>query len=143
MIVLDTDHLSLLCGRQQPTGHRLRRSLERPTITEIVTTIVTYEEQSRGWLASCAKHQARGQLVENYRHLSKHLEDFRSIHVARISTWPPHRIFPELKTISPPGRRRWTCRIASIVLSRGATLLSRNLGDFRKVPDLKVEDWSA
>jgi len=33
-------------------------------------------------------------------------------------------------------------KLASIVLLRNATLLSRNLGDFRKVPGLKVEDWS-
>jgi tRNA(fMet)-specific endonuclease VapC len=33
-------------------------------------------------------------------------------------------------------------KIASIVLSRGDTLLSRNLVHFSKVPDLHVEDWS-
>jgi len=33
-------------------------------------------------------------------------------------------------------------RIAAIVLSRDATLLSGNLADFREVPGLKVEDWT-
>jgi tRNA(fMet)-specific endonuclease VapC len=33
-------------------------------------------------------------------------------------------------------------KIAAIVLSHDATLLSRNLMDFRKVPGLKVEDWT-
>ena len=33
-------------------------------------------------------------------------------------------------------------KIAAIVLANGATLLSRNLSDFRKVPGLKVEDWT-
>jgi tRNA(fMet)-specific endonuclease VapC len=34
-------------------------------------------------------------------------------------------------------------KIAAIALTSNATLLTRNLIDFRKVPDLKVEDWSA
>jgi tRNA(fMet)-specific endonuclease VapC len=33
-------------------------------------------------------------------------------------------------------------KIAAIVLAHDATLLSRNLSDFRKVPGLKVEDWT-
>ena len=32
-------------------------------------------------------------------------------------------------------------RIASIVIATNATLLSRNLRDFVRVPKLKVEDW--
>ena len=32
-------------------------------------------------------------------------------------------------------------RIASIVPANSATLLSRNLRDFERVPDLQVEDW--
>ena len=34
-------------------------------------------------------------------------------------------------------------KIAIIVLSQNATLLSRNLADFRQIPDLRVEDWTA
>jgi hypothetical protein len=34
-------------------------------------------------------------------------------------------------------------KIAALVLSHGATLLSRNLADFRRTPDLQVEDWAA
>jgi predicted nucleic acid-binding protein len=32
-------------------------------------------------------------------------------------------------------------KIASIALVHGATLISRNVTDFSKVPDLKVADW--
>ena len=32
-------------------------------------------------------------------------------------------------------------RIASIALTHDATLLSRNLRDFTKIPGLRVEDW--
>ena len=33
-------------------------------------------------------------------------------------------------------------RIAAIVLESGATLVSRNLADFRPIAELDVEDWS-
>ncbi len=33
-------------------------------------------------------------------------------------------------------------KIAAIVLANDSMLLSRNLSDFRKIPGLKVEDWT-
>ena len=33
-------------------------------------------------------------------------------------------------------------RIAAITIARDALLISKNLTDFRKVPGLRVEDWT-
>jgi predicted nucleic acid-binding protein len=32
-------------------------------------------------------------------------------------------------------------KIAAVVLARDATLLTRNLSDFRRIDNLKIEDW--
>lgn len=92
MLVLDTDHLSALEWRDSEPAKRLRDRM-RCSKEERVTTIVTYEEQCRGWLA----YIKRATSVEQ--------------------------------------------EIAAIVMAQDATLLSRNLKDFEKVPGLKVEDW--
>ena len=34
-------------------------------------------------------------------------------------------------------------KIAAIALRQDTTLISRNLADFRKIPGLRVEDWTA
>jgi tRNA(fMet)-specific endonuclease VapC len=39
--------------------------------------------------------------------------------------------------------RKMDMRIGAIVLEAGATLVSRNLRDFRRIPNLVVEDWTS
>jgi tRNA(fMet)-specific endonuclease VapC len=141
MLVLETDHLSLLMWKGSSQGLHLRNRLENPIDLEIVTTIITFEEKSRGWLVLSSRARSASQLVDYYSKLSTHLDDFRSLGVlgfdlaASVVYWGLKKSRIRIGTMD--------LRIASIVLSRGATLLSRNLGDFRQVPNLKVEDWSA
>ena len=57
MIVLDTDHLSILANVDSPRSQRLAdRLMEHNDL--VVTTIVCVEESLRGWLADI--HRAHG-----------------------------------------------------------------------------------
>jgi tRNA(fMet)-specific endonuclease VapC len=50
MIILDTDHISLLQHPDSTEGQRLVQRLAVSFDRDIVTTVVTVEEQMRGWL---------------------------------------------------------------------------------------------
>jgi len=52
MHILDTDHVSILERKVGPEAERLRFRLARVGKT---TTIITYEEQLRGWLSWLAQ----------------------------------------------------------------------------------------
>ncbi len=54
MVVLDTDHLSLLQRRESAGSQILQARLDRLDTGSRATTIVTYEEQTRGWMAYVA-----------------------------------------------------------------------------------------
>lgn len=66
MIILDTDCLSLLDREKLVESSKLRRKLEQFPAEEIFTTIITFEEQRRGWMAFLAKTKTAEQQVYAY-----------------------------------------------------------------------------
>lgn len=141
MVFLDTDHVTLLEQGASPAGSRLRERLTALPPSDAATTILTYEEQTRGWLAYMSRAKSVAQQVEAYRRLARHLDTYRSIPVVPFDEAAAVE-FQRLKSL----RLRlgtMDLRIAAVALSRGATLLTRNFADFKKVPGLQIEDWTA
>jgi tRNA(fMet)-specific endonuclease VapC len=140
MIILDTDHLSVLERHEQPAvGHLLSRLAELPA-AEVTTTVISYEEQMRGWMAYLARAPSMAHQITAYGRLLSHLDNYRRIPVLGFD----EAAATQFQSLRRRHRRMGTMdlKIASIVLSHGATLLSRNLGDFSEIPDLHVEDWT-
>jgi tRNA(fMet)-specific endonuclease VapC len=71
MLVLDTDHVSLLQWGGGEEAERLRARLQIAG-EEVAVTVISYEEQTRGWLAYVARARTLGQQVEAYRRLRRH-----------------------------------------------------------------------
>src|SRR2546425_4361437 len=140
MVVLDTDHMSLLewSGAQGSATLRTRLATLQPA--EVVTTIISYEEQVRGWMAYIARTRSITQQVEAYRRLHRQLDNYCRIPVIAFDAPAAVRFQQLRRTRLRIGTM--DVKIAAIVLSREATLLSRNLADFGQVPGLQVEDWT-
>ena len=141
MIVLDTDHISLLQKANNPDGERLRVRLRAVPAEEQATTIISYEEQTRGWLAYLGRGTSLAHQIDAYRRLGRQLENFCGIRVLAFD----ERAAVEFQRLRQARIRIGTMdlKIAAIALAQQATLLSRNVRDFRRVPGLQVEDWTA
>jgi tRNA(fMet)-specific endonuclease VapC len=141
MIVLDTDHVSLLEWGSGAAGQRLLARLRTLAPDEAVTTIITFEEQTRGWLAYSARARWLTQQVEAYRRLKRHLDLYRTIPVLEFDA----QAAAEFQRLKRSRLRIGTMdlKIAAIVLAHDAVLLARNLADFSRVPGLRVEVWTS
>lgn len=140
MVILDTDHMSVLERREQPGLGTLRNRLAEVPPSDVVTTVISYEEQMRGWMAYLARARSMAQQITAYDRLLAHLDNYRRISVLGFDE-AAAMVFQRLRR----SRLRigtMDLKIAAIVLARDATLLSRNLDDFRQIPDLHVEDWT-
>jgi tRNA(fMet)-specific endonuclease VapC len=140
-VILDTDHLSVLQWQEQPACDRLLARLDQLAPDDIATTIVSFHEQVQGWLAYLQRARKPEQIVRAYAKLEAVWRSFLKMNVlsftdeAQARFTSVRRECPRLATMD--------VRIASIALVTGASLLSRNLRDFRDVPGLAVEDWTA
>jgi tRNA(fMet)-specific endonuclease VapC len=137
MLVLDTDHLVEL-DRGSSQGAALQQKLEDAG-DAVATTIISAEEQFRGWLAQLHRQRDPHEQIATYQRLQRRIAFFAAWHVLPWDTDAADIL---------QGLRRQRVRIgtmdlkiASIVLAHDATLLSRNLRDFQQVPNLRVEDW--
>jgi tRNA(fMet)-specific endonuclease VapC len=139
VLILDTDHLAALEGRSEARD-RLAKRLE-DSEDRIATTIISAEEELRGWLAQIRRLNDPHREVAAYERLLRRLEFFGAWTVLPWDTQAAD-VFVRLQ------RQRIRCgsmdlKIASITLAHGAVLLTRNMVDFAKIPGLRFENWLA
>ena len=140
MLILDTDHLSLV-DKDTMAAFNIGRRLAVVPPGEVAVSIITYEEQMRGWLSYVAQANNSVRQVEAYQKLRLFVERFHQIPLIDYDT----AASVEFQRLRHEGVRIGTMdlKIAATCLARGATLLTRSLKDFGKVPGLRAEDWSA
>lgn len=140
VLILDTDHISEF-DRGSPAGERLGKRLIESG-DEVGTTILSVEEQLRGWLAQI--HRLNGDPVGQipiYQRLQGRIEFF-----AHWIVLPWTQAGADLfLSFRKQGIRigAMDLKIACIVLTSRATLLTRNSGDFSKITGLRFENWLA
>jgi tRNA(fMet)-specific endonuclease VapC len=140
MILLDTDHVTLLKYPGSERAARLAQRLEALPDEEVVgVTIVTVEEQMRGWLAAVAKERSAKRQVTAYRELASLFEYFAAFHLALFDEQAADQFDHLRSTKSRLGTM--DLKIAAIAIVNQALLLSANRHDFEQVPGLRVENW--
>lgn len=140
ILILDTDTLTVLQRQTEPYYSRLRARLAAFPQEDVRTTVVSFEEQVRGWLSAIAGAKNEVQELAAYERLHTLLTFFSSIPVLAYDDAAAGH-FASLRLLRLHVGSM-DLRIAAITLSHDGLLLSRNLKDFGRVPELRVEDWS-
>src|SRR6516165_10031958 len=84
MILLDTDHLSVFRFAEHPRAVALRDRLESSSEQPYAATVISFEEQVRGWLAEISRARNSAQQVHPYDELAKVAEFFRKWEIVRF-----------------------------------------------------------
>ena len=81
MILVDTDHLTVLKYLDSARCQALQARLAATNEKRIGTTIVNVEEQMRGWLASIAREKDMDRQIPAYRELADLFRYFEHFHI--------------------------------------------------------------
>ena len=140
MLILDTDTVTVLVDTRDSLYGRLTTRLSQPDAADRAITAVTVQEQMRGRLADVHRARRAADVLEAYSSLLRTFECLKGLPVLPYDTDAQARF----ESVRPQIRRVGTLdlRIACIALVHGATVLTRNVRDFRQVTGLSVEDWS-
>jgi tRNA(fMet)-specific endonuclease VapC len=134
--MLDTDHVSLY-----QYGHAVvREKCDSLSNTELVISVVSYEEQLRGRLAVIRESKDAEELTEAYLRLREMQEFFCGFRLVDFDI-TAEEIFAKLRKIH---RRTKTMdlRIAATALAHDATLVTRNTKDFIDIENLRLDNWA-
>lgn len=135
--VLDTDHVSLLQRRHA----QVITDLAHVDIADRAVTVVTMAEQTQGRLAVIRRAATESVAARGFERLYETTVFYLTVEVLPYDA-AAVALFEQLRQ----QRIRigtQDLRIAAIALSNKATLVTRNGQDFRRVPGLKIVDWTA
>jgi tRNA(fMet)-specific endonuclease VapC len=137
LLVLDTDHVSAL-GPPSELSLALLNRLSASE-QEVATTIVTVEEQLRGWLAEIHRLADPHRQILAYARLQSRIEFFAAWTVLPWQTNAADLFVGFRQAGVRIGSM--DLKIACIALAHDATLLTRNSSDFSQVPGLRIDNW--
>ena len=120
-------------------GHSILIRLTE-TIIPFATTVITYEEQTRGWLDRLSRAKTVNEQVNAYQRLQQHTVHYRDINVITFNIAAAQE-YDHLRKVYPR-LGKMDLRIAAIAFTEKATVLTRNYKDFGQITNLKTEDWS-
>jgi tRNA(fMet)-specific endonuclease VapC len=137
VILLDTDHVSVL---RMPTSARRQRLVSRLALAAdevIAIPVVVTEETMRGWLSALAKErQVRRQLFA-YRELADLFQFFARFPIVAFDS-AAVTIFEGFGRVQIGASDK---KIAAIALANNALLLTANRRDYEQIPGLRFENW--
>ena len=136
LYVLDTDVLTLL----QMGDPVVIRNVAAHAADETAVAVISVEEQLSGWYTQLRRAKRRDVLARVYQRLATNVEHLAGTPILSF-TEPAILRYGQLKALSLNVGKKDLC-IAAITLENGGVLVSRNLRDFRRIPNLTVEDWS-
>jgi tRNA(fMet)-specific endonuclease VapC len=138
--LLDTDHISFLQRRSGPEYAALSARMGQHPLTDFAASVVSFHEQVLGAHTYLGRARSTNDVVRGYTLMLEILQGFLPVPVLPFDS-PAAAMFDGLRG---QGVRVATMdlRIASIALSRGLILLTRNVVDFVQVPGLHTEDWT-
>lgn len=137
LYVLDTSVVGF-AQQRHPTYEKHANSL--PADTPVVTTIITVGEDLSGWLPACRRAINGTQRATAYARLQRGQEFYQRMGCLPFDETAAN-IFDELR-VQKIRIGTNDLAIAAITLSVSGILITRNIVDFQRVPNLSLEDWT-
>ncbi len=134
--ILDTVTLSLL----ERKDLKVLRRLAVVSPSELAVTVINIEEQMTGWQIYLRRAKTDKELAVAYEKLAASVRVLSGMRVLGFSEPAIARYNTLLAMKLNVGKM--DLRIAVIALEEGATVITRNLRDFQRVPELAYENWA-
>ncbi len=139
MYLLDTDHWTVLQLRKGQQFEKLTRKMDEVDRALCFTSIITFHEVMNGWLKYIANPKSQDSVIKAYSRFEALLTAFSASELLSFS----EKAAEEFDRHRSSGCRigLMDLRIASIALSHGMIVVTRNIVDYGRVPGLELQDW--
>ena len=134
--LLDTDMLSLFQKGHPEVSQRCAAAAPQ----SLSISVITIEEQFLGWYTRSRQAKTDAELAQASEGMAHFARLIRQLPILAFTVPAIQRYRQLTKMKLNVGKN--DLRIAAIALEAGATVVTRNLRDFGRVPNLQLEDWS-
>jgi tRNA(fMet)-specific endonuclease VapC len=136
LYILDTDTLTLYEHGHAAIHTRIRALAPG----ELAITVLSVEEQITGRFAGLRKARQADELARAYQRLANTVRMLSRFPILSF-TEPAIARYGQLLALKLKVGKM-DLRIAAVALENNGVLVTRNLRDFRRIPNLVVEDWA-